>query len=74
MWALLMSFIRVSSCYKGIWKNLKAVLLSMYGCVYPPHFGNGRRSEIMKRFLISKVISKISDNVSCYHYPNACFK
>ena len=41
---------------------------------HPPHFGNAKKSEIMKRFVISKVISKISDNASCYHYLNACFK
>ena len=33
----------------------------MLGSAYPPHFGNARRSEIMKQFVTSKVISKIND-------------
>ena len=33
---------------KGTQKFLKAVLLSMCDSAYPPHFGNARRSKIMK--------------------------
>ena len=53
------------SGYKGIWMFLKAVLLSMHGSAYPPYFGKSRRSQIMKRFVTSKIISRINDNAPC---------
>ena len=42
----------LSSCYVGARKFLKTILSSMLGSFYPSHFGNLRRSEIMKRFLM----------------------
>ena len=42
----------------------------MYGSAYSSHLGNARGNQIMKRFVISKVISKINDNASCL----PCFK
>ena len=51
--------------HKGTRKFLKAVLLSYY-FTYSPH----ARSEIMKRFVTSKVIIKITDIVFCL----PCFK
>ena len=58
----------LSSDYKGTRKFLKAILLSMYGSAYPPHFGNARRSEIMKQYVSSKVMGKL--NAFCL----PCFK
>ena len=55
---------------KATQKYLKAASLSMYGFAYPPHFGNPRRSEKIKRFVTSKVIRKINDNA--FFLP--CFK
>lgn len=58
------------SGYKGTRRFLKAALLSMYGSAYPSHFRNPTRSEMMKRYITSKVISKINENASCL----PCFK
>ena len=55
----------VSSSYQGNRNFLKAILLSMYDSAYPPHYKNARRSEIMKWFVTSKVVSKINANASC---------
>ena len=52
------------SASKGTRKFLKAVLLPMLDSAYPPHIGNARRSEIMKQFVTSKIISKISDETT----------
>ena len=35
----------------------------MHGSANPSYFGNPTRSEIMKRFITSKVIKKISDTM-----------
>ena len=67
------SFIQVnglSSGYKDIQKYLKAVLLSMCGSAYSPHFENARRIEIMKQFVTIKIVSQINDNAPCL----PCFK
>ena len=53
----------LSSLFKGTRKFLKAVLLFMHDSTCRTHFGNARRSEIMKRFVTLKVTSKI--NSSC---------
>ena len=37
----------------------------MNGSAYPSQFGNARRNQIMKRFVTSKVTSKINDNAFC---------
>ena len=37
----------LSSGFKGIRKFLKAILLSIYGFAYPPHFVNAK-SELLK--------------------------
>ena len=37
----------------------------MHGSAYPSHFENARRNQVMKRFVTSKVISRINDNASC---------
>ena len=42
----------------------------MYGFTCSSHFGNARRSEIMKQFVTSEFISKINDNA--FYLP--CFK
>ena len=55
---------------KDIQSFLKVALQSMYGTAYSFHFKNPTRSEIMKRFVTSKVISKVTDNASCL----LCFK
>ena len=56
--------------YKRVWMFLEGTLYSMYGFTYPFHFRNSTRSEMMKRFVTSKIISKINDNASCLQ----CFK
>ena len=52
--------------YKGTLKFLKAVILFMYGFVYPSLFRSARRNQIMKRFVTSNFISKINDNSFCF--------
>ena len=42
----------------------------MYDSAHLFHFGNARRNQIIKRFITSKVVSKINDNASCL----PCFK
>ena len=54
------------SGYKGTRRSLKAIL-SLYGSAYPFYFRNPARSGMMKLFIISKVISKIYDHVTCLH-------
>ena len=64
MWAIMLRVLlncnRFSLGDKGTRKFLKAVLLSMYGSAYSPHFRNARKSEIMKRFVTSKIIGRFS--------------
>ena len=57
------------SFYVDAQKFLKAVLYSMDDSLYPSYCENAR-SEIIKIFVKSKVVSKINDNAS--HLP--CFK
>ena len=52
------------SGYKGTWKFLNAILLSMHGYAYLSHFRN--LNEMTKRFITSKVIGKINDMHSAY--------
>ena len=43
---------------------LNVALLSMHGSAYNSHFGNPTRREVLKRIIISKVLSKVDDNAS----------
>ena len=42
----------------------------MYSSTYPFHFRNPTRNEMMKRFITSKIISKINDNDPAYQVLN----
>ena len=58
------------SGYKCTQSFLKATLYSAHGSAYHFRFRNPTRSEMIKRFVTSKIISKVNDNASCL----VCFK
>ena len=58
------------SHYEGTWKVLNAVLLSTYGYAYPSHFRNFTGSEMMKRFVTSKVKAKLMTMYFAYYILN----
>ena len=53
------------SVYKGSQSFLKATLQYMHGSAFLFHFRNSTRSEMMKKFVTSKIINNINDNASC---------
>ena len=56
------------SGYESTQSFLKAALLPMHGSADPSHFGHLTRSEMMKRFVTSKVRGKINDDAFCFLY------
>ena len=46
----------------------------MYGTAYPFYFRSLTRSEMMKRFVKSKIVSKVNDSASAYFVLNKITK
>ena len=62
------------SGFKGTRSFLKAALQSIYSSTYHFHFKNSTKCEMMERFVTSKIIIKINDNVSRLLFLNKMMK